>query len=615
MIQKHGPTPFTIEEAIRQADRPAEERWDPHDFSSMSASIGKHKNQTSKRKRREANNKAATKVATTDSPQNCGSGHTANPRSQDNEEESQKLGKSNDNNRRDEEIEMTDEHPQPPTILQIQQPMLKDKPKFLRDPQQKDTGSHEHPTKGDKTSAQNQLHADSRRHNQFHGCHKGARVIRPWPERLKPLLQQIEDALRWKPRLPFDKTEFEFEATANAAVTNLHVLEQNNFDLQRIITSDAARNTPLRPGSEFRPLYLLEPIFGSHPLWPRVRRMLTVGFTMPLNQLDDTDRVVDVLEALRYGNHKSTLKNPDIVREILNDEVKHGWQLVLPCDSIAKIPETIVSPLGLVCQNTINEKGESTTKWRITHDQSFKFQSKTSVNSRVRTEELANCMYGAALKRFIYSIVNYRRRHPATPLLMAKYDLKSAYRQAHLSGVSALQSIATTRGLHHGGTSNDDQELAFVSLRLTFGYAPNPSEFSKISEMIADTTNIILQHKDWDPSSLHSSFNTLIDENPRLVDSTVDFTPARKPLTEWDISEYGTTDVYIDDIFNVFPFRSENHLLRGRNAALLAIDLMGRPTHPNDPLPRDPLIAVKKVVAEGTPSEVLIILGWQIDTR
>jgi hypothetical protein len=90
---------------------------------------------------------------------------------------------------------------------------------------------------------------------------------------------------------------------------------------------------------------------------------------------------------------------------MLDDEVRYGWQLVLPAESVHVIPGTIVSPLGLVKQNTINEHGETTTKWRLTHDQSFKFQSGTSVNSRVRKEKLANCMYGSALRRFLHAVV------------------------------------------------------------------------------------------------------------------------------------------------------------------------------------------------------------------
>jgi hypothetical protein len=35
----------------------------------------------------------------------------------------------------------------------------------------------------------------------------------------------------------------------------------------------------------------------------------------------------------------------------------------------------------------------------------------------------------------------------------------------------------------------------------------------------------------------------------------------------------------------------------------------------DDPLPRDPMVATKKVMAEGPPAEVLTVLGWEIDTR
>jgi hypothetical protein len=185
---------------------------------------------------------------------------------------------------------------------------------------------------------------------------------------------------------------------------------------------------------------------------------------MPLSKLPDADRAADALEAIRYGNHKSTQRNPSIVIEMLNDEVTRGWQLVLPCSKIPMIPGTIVSPLGLVCQKTIDEAGNTTEKWRLTHDQSFKFQSGTSVNSRVLKEYLARCMYGTALRRFIHAILLYRSKFSTTPLLMAKFDLKSAYRRAHFSGVSALQSIATSCELTHDGKTPVDDELAYVSL-------------------------------------------------------------------------------------------------------------------------------------------------------
>jgi hypothetical protein len=437
--------------------------------------------------------------------------------------------------------------------------------------------------------------------------------VNPWPKRLKPLIGSIAKAIAWTPPRPFDTTAFNFEPTMEAAQSNLQTLEDHAYDLQAIIMGEAAKNTPLRPGSEFRPVELLNEIFLNHPLWPRVRRTLSRGFTMPLRSLPNLDRVLNVYEALRYGNHKSTHANPEVVLEMLNEEVRYGWQLVLPAKSIPQIPETIVSPLGLVKQTTINEFGESAIKWRLTHDQSFRFQSKTSVNSRVEKEKLADCLYGSALRCFLHAIVLYRRRFPTAPLLIAKFDLKSAYRRTHFSGISALQSIATSSGLHLSTTDSD--ELAYVSLRFTFGGSPNPSEFSLISEMIADLSNVLLQHKDWDPLNLHSEFISIVNPTPKLEQNNVEFTQARELLNEWEMSDYGVTEAYIDDIFVVFPFASDDHLERGRNAPLLAIDVMGRPTHDNDPLPRDPIVALKKLKAEGTPAEKMTVLGWQIDTR
>jgi hypothetical protein len=136
---------------------------------------------------------------------------------------------------------------------------------------------------------------------------------------------------------------------------------------------------------------------------------------------------------------------------------------------------------------------------------------------------------------------------------------------------------------------------------MTFGGSPHPSEFSSLSECIADITNVLLQSTDWNPGELASAHTTLLEKEPRLEATSVPFAPARDLLIDIQLSDNGAADVFIEDIFNVFPLLSEDHWHRGRNAALLAIDCMGRPTQANDPLPRDPLVAVKKLIAEGLP--------------
>jgi hypothetical protein len=201
--------------------------------------------------------------------------------------------------------------------------------------------------------------------------------------------------------------------------------------------------------------------------------MLENGFELPLNELDELARVQDVYDALAYGNHKLASKHSGPLIQILEEEVQHGWQLVIPSSIVPKIPGSIVSPMGVVKQNTINEHGHVTTKWRLTHDQSFAFSSGTSVNSRVRQDELMDCFYGWALKRFLHAIVHYWLRFPTTPLLLAKYDLKAAYHRVHFKWESALQSIVTLKGIAPLSNSEPDrsdedregiEQLALISL-------------------------------------------------------------------------------------------------------------------------------------------------------
>ena len=54
---------------------------------------------------------------------------------------------------------------------------------------------------------------------------------------------------------------------------------------------------------------------------------------------------------------------------------------------------------------------------------------------------------------------------------------------------------------------------------------------------------------------------------------------------------------------------------KGQNAAPLAVHTIFRPVNRNDPIPRDDATSIRKLKAEGTPTEVQNILGWKIDTR
>ncbi|KAI2502876.1 hypothetical protein MHU86_11545 [Fragilaria crotonensis] len=99
----------------------------------------------------------------------------------------------------------------------------------------------------------------------------------------------------------------------------------------------------------------------------------------------------------------------------------------------------------------------------------------------------------------MYHISFLRQLWPDEPIWMTKVDCKSAYRRIHLKAATAMKSC----------TSIDD--LLLVALRMTFGGAPNPSQWSDVSEMITDLANDLVRRDDWDPSVYHSPHQHLLD--------------------------------------------------------------------------------------------------------
>ena len=71
-------------------------------------------------------------------------------------------------------------------------------------------------------------------------------------------------------------------------------------------------------------------------------------------------------------------------------------------------------------------------------------------------------IYGWCQPRIMHFVVALRLRHPGTLILIAKYDYSDAYR-----GIAHSASVATQTIAIQG-------QLAYQSLRLTFGGSPNP---------------------------------------------------------------------------------------------------------------------------------------------
>ena len=66
-------------------------------------------------------------------------------------------------------------------------------------------------------------------------------------------------------------------------------------------------------------------------------------------------------------------------------------------------------------------------------------------------------------------------------------------------------------------------------------------------------------------------------------------------MVDPEADKFGTADVFLDDIFSAIPqLDGDSPGDRGAQAALLALDVLGRPLLPDggDSLPRDKVLAI-----------------------
>ena len=156
------------------------------------------------------------------------------------------------------------------------------------------------------------------------------------------------------------------------------------------------------------------------------------------------------------------------------------------------MPHACISLYGVIHQHTIDEQEIIIPKLRAAHDQSFKFSSGSSVNSRVKTEKLTKLIYFDALRQIIHYIHSLCFHLPGTPIITGQFEFSAAYKRMTMWGRTSASSC----------TCHDD--ISYISLRLTFGCSPCPPIWCSISKMITNLANDILVSTDWDPSRTHS---------------------------------------------------------------------------------------------------------------
>jgi hypothetical protein len=400
----------------------------------------------------------------------------------------------------------------------------------------------------------------------------------------------------------YEAPSFEFRMDQSAAATNWKILQQHNGDLKQALAAQS--RSQLGYGSEFRPTEILEPLFQSHCLWPNMKSILDDGAAFPLEPINEDLRKLDLTEALAMGNHKGATKEPQILENLMKEDVFRGYSLPIPLNKVVEIPGAIMAPQNVARQNTIDETGKIVGKDRLTHDQSWTYSSQApSMNDRVREDELTPVQFGRTMIRVIHYIVNTRRRHPEAKMYMNKFDWKAAYRRAHVSSEMAVQTI----------TQMISAPIAFIALRLTFGGRACPSRWCDLAEPTIDLANDLLACTSWDPNELHSPIQEKVPIPVSLPD-TVPFESALEMIVDLPDETQGKADLYLDDGVTITADIGDN-LHRAAAAIPLAMHIVGRPRSGNEPIPREELLALKKLAAEGGLAEIQIFLGWALNLR
>ena len=402
-----------------------------------------------------------------------------------------------------------------------------------------------------------------------------------------------------------DKATIRFEVSARAAEYNADLLRKANYSIPDLLESQ--RGSTVSFGSEFRPVDQLRGLLSQHPGFKELEQILTYGMDYRYREeLTDDERLEEMLANLQRGNHKSAQEESDQVAKLLKKDVDHGFAWVIPKHLVPLIPGSMVQSLGLAKQWTLDETGQRIPKYRLTQDLSFtcvKGDRGLSINSRIDMTAYPEMIYGWCMSRILHYIIALRLAFPNSRVLIAKYDYSDAYRRVAHSATAVAQTISTC------------DDLAYVYNRLTFGGSPNPPTWCNFSEIVTDLANEISQCSHWDPASLRSP-DQPVTPSPVREPPDVPVAKALPMALHIPTTAESRVDGFIDDLINVFV-DSEFNCARQPHTVPLAMYVTSRP-HAGDehePIIRRAILSPTKLLAEGSPAERQIVLGWMIDTR
>ena len=119
----------------------------------------------------------------------------------------------------------------------------------------------------------------------------------------------------------------------------------------------------------------------------------------------------------------------------------------------------------------------------------------------------------------------------------------------------------------------------------------------------------LLHSNEWDPNSLKSKLEHLVPQ-PKFLPDGEPFAKGKDLIVDIPIDPRGTSDVYIDDTTSLcVDIEGSDNVKRLRQCSLLAINVVSRDAHEEEPIPRAEMTEKKKLLAEAGQEEIKTILG------
>ena len=135
--------------------------------------------------------------------------------------------------------------------------------------------------------------------------------------------------------------------------------------------------------------------------------------------------------------------------------------------------------------------------------------------------------------------------------------------------------------------------IAYISLRLTFGSSPCSPLWCSMLEIIINLANNILASADWDPSRTHSPHCAKIPK-ANILDDNIAFAKALTDDVAVTPLKNGKVNWYIDNLIPVI-LHSVYNAERSTNVVPLDMHKIGQLVHPNEPIPQDNLLCFRKL--------------------